>query len=179
MAIQGPGEVVTDEGRLRIVMRSGAGWFYWIAALSLVNTVLVHSGSDVNFLMGLAATLVVDGVARSFVQGGAPEVAVRSLAIGLDLIIAGAFALFGILGQRGRGWAFVAGIALYAADALLFVSFEAWANVAFHAFAGFYLVRGLRAQRALARSVRPAAGATIEVPSASSGAEAPRRPLVR
>jgi hypothetical protein len=178
MAIQVPGEVVSDEGRLQVVMRSGAGWFFWIAGLSLVNTVMAHTGTDVNFLMGLAFTLFVDGVAKGFIEGGSPEGAIRIVAIGLDVIIAGVFVLFGVFGRRGESWAFLAGIAIYALDAAIFVSFSAWANVAFHAFAGFYLLRGLGAQRALSRLARPAAEAVVEVPG-TTGDGPGRNPLVR
>ena len=35
----------------------GARWFWWIAALSLVNTVLIHSGSQTSFVIGLGLGL--------------------------------------------------------------------------------------------------------------------------
>ncbi len=30
---------------------SGARWFWWIAGLSLVNSVLIHGGSDTSFVI--------------------------------------------------------------------------------------------------------------------------------
>ena len=38
---------------------SGASWFWWIAGLSLVNSIMTHSGSDTGFIIGLGFTLVV------------------------------------------------------------------------------------------------------------------------
>ncbi len=32
---------------------SGASWFWWIAGLSLVNSIMTHSGSDTGFIIGL------------------------------------------------------------------------------------------------------------------------------
>jgi len=178
MAIQMPAEVVSEDVRLQATMRSGAGWFYWVAGLSLVNTVMTHTGSDVNFLMGLAYTLVVDGIAQASMESGGPIAAIRLVAIGLDVVIAGAFVLFGLFGQRGKAWAFLVGIALYALDAAVFAYFASWANVAFHAFAGLYLVRGFLALRRLTKLAPPAASATVDL-STPPGDGPRRNPLVR
>ena len=35
---------------------SAARWFWWIAALSLVNTGLFYAGSDTSFVIGLGLT---------------------------------------------------------------------------------------------------------------------------
>ena len=42
---------------------SGANWFYWIAGLSLVNTILLYTGSEWVFVVGLGVTQLIDGIA--------------------------------------------------------------------------------------------------------------------
>jgi len=42
------------------IAQSGARWFWWIAGLSLINTVLIHTGSDLSFVVGLGITLMAD-----------------------------------------------------------------------------------------------------------------------
>lgn len=37
-------------------IHSGAHWFYWIAVLSLINSLVFHFGWNWSFFMGLAAT---------------------------------------------------------------------------------------------------------------------------
>jgi len=37
-------------------MRSGAGWFYWIAGLSAVNTISAYTGAGFRFVIGLSIT---------------------------------------------------------------------------------------------------------------------------
>jgi hypothetical protein len=41
---------------------SAARWFWWIVALSIINTILLHSGSETSFVMGLGFTLVADAL---------------------------------------------------------------------------------------------------------------------
>ena len=118
-------------------VQSAARWFWWIAGLSVVNSVLAHSGSDTNFVLGLGMTLVADAV---FVH--APV-----LAIAIDAIAVGLFFAFGLFGQRGKAWAFYVGLVLYVLDALIYVRFEDWMPVAFHALAIYFIGKGVLALR--------------------------------
>ena len=40
------------------IILNAARWFWWIAGLSLVNTVLFYSGSNTSFIVGLGLTTV-------------------------------------------------------------------------------------------------------------------------
>lgn len=111
---------------------SAAKWFWWIAALSLINTVLIHSGSDTSFLAGLGFTLVID----SFFQG------YPVIAIAVDTLAIGFFFVMGLMALRGHRWAFLLGGVLYAFDALIFIPLQAWLAVAFHGWALFSLWHG-------------------------------------
>lgn len=111
---------------------SAAKWFWWIAGLSLVNTVLIHSGSDTSFLAGLGFTLVIDSLLQSY----------KAVALVVDTLAIGFFIFMGIMGLRGHRWAFLVGGVLYAFDALIFIPMQAWLPIAFHAWALFSLWHG-------------------------------------
>ena len=61
---------------LRAQMQSGARWFYWIAGLSLINSIAAVSGSNWSFLAGLGITQLISGFALGLAEdvGGAVNV---------------------------------------------------------------------------------------------------------
>jgi hypothetical protein len=136
------------EGRLT----SGANWFFWIAVLSVINSVLLYTGRGWSFIFGLGITQIVDTIAAE--SEAVPAVA----AVAVNAVIAGVFVLFGVMARKGRTWAFVVGMLIYALDGLLFVLVQDWLSAGFHAFALFCVFKGLQALNELrrqARAVRP------------------------
>lgn len=115
------------------IVISSARWFWWIAGLSLVNTVMALSGSQTSFVIGLGITSVTDAM---FANNA-------GVAIALALLVQGAFFLFGFLGQKEKIVAFYIGLAVYILDALIFVMVQDWMPVAFHALAIFYISKGI------------------------------------
>jgi hypothetical protein len=115
--------------------QSGANWFFWIAGLSLVNSVVVLMHGRWSFLAGLGITQFIDGlaVALSPKLGNAATV----LALLLDMVTAGVIILFGVMARQKHTWAFVLGLILYAADGLLFLMVQDWLGLAFHAYASY------------------------------------------
>jgi hypothetical protein len=114
--------------RLEAQRRSGAGWFYWIAGLSLINAVLALSGQGWRFFLGLGITQLVQEVAEQ--SGGA---GVKAGVVGLAAI-----AVFAVLGHRaalGHRWAFVLGMALYGLDGCILLLAQDWVGAGFHGFA--------------------------------------------
>ncbi len=131
--------------------RNGINWFYWIAGLSLLNTVIFLFGGSLTFVVGLAATQFVDGFMSALAADlGTPTLPLL-IAFILDLIIAGVFVAAGYLGRKGYQWVVVAGMGLYLLDALLLVVFQEWLAVAFHAYALWGLWQGLQAIQGLKR----------------------------
>lgn len=130
------------------IVRTAARWFWWIAGLSLVNAVLLQAGSNVNFVLGLAMTTLA-GVAF------APWPIV---ALGLVAITIGFYFVMGLQAQRGKLWAFYLGLAVYVVDALIYLKFEDWMPVGFHAFAIFCIFKGVMRLRELARQPEPQQG---------------------
>jgi len=129
----------TADAELVTQCRRGAQWFYWIAALSLINAVLGLAGQDWRFIIGLGVTQLFQELA----------VAAGALAHVVALAV---IAFFGMLGQRalaGKTWAFLAGMILYGLDGGIFLLIQDWIGVGFHAFAIFMMFRGYVAARQL------------------------------
>lgn len=131
--------------------QSGADWFFWIAGLSLVNTAIVHFGGNVQFVVGLGVTLIVDAITRALADGESDSTKV------LLTVIAVGFSVFCSLVACGMGWlsrkrflvVYGLGMFLYLLDGLLYVSLGDWMSVAFHGFALFCMWGGFAAFRQL------------------------------
>lgn len=124
------------EGTDVVRLRSSASWFYWVAALSLVNSIVAVSGGNWRFIFGLGITQVFDGIGMNFESAG------RIIALGLDLLTAGLLVLFGIFANKSQMWAFLVGGILLALDGVLMLIAQDWIGVAFHAFVVFRLFQG-------------------------------------
>ena len=55
-------EQEVERYRLAQRVKSSANWFYWIAGLSVVNSIVVHTGSSWSFIAGLGITQLIDAV---------------------------------------------------------------------------------------------------------------------
>lgn len=117
-------------------LKSGASWFYWIAALSLVNSIAALSGTGWRFLLGLGVTQLIDALG-STLGGGA-----KVIVFVLDLVVAGVFVLFGVFANKAQLWAFVVGMTLFGLDGLLMLLVKDWLGVGFHVFVLYCLYRG-------------------------------------
>ena len=125
--------------------KDGVNWFYWIALLSTINTIIFVAGSQPNFFLGLGIVQLVNDYTASAANGAQIAPLMRWVAGAIDLLLGGIFVFFGYRGQRSyRNW-IVAGIILYALDGMIFVAFSVWIGVIIHAFIIYNLVRGLRA----------------------------------
>ena len=125
-------------------LKGGGSWFYWIAGLSLVNSVVALSGSGTRFILGLGITQIFDELAKGMGSGAGLAVAVV-----LDLLAAAVFVFFGVFANKRHTWSFIVGMALYALDGLIYLITQEWLGVGFHAFVLFCLFRGFKACRAL------------------------------
>jgi len=132
-------------------LHTGANWFYWIAALSVVNSLVIAFGAEWNFVVGLGITQVIDIVAMLVAQDLDPTAAMvlTGIALAISVTIAGMFAGMGYLANRAHTWVFIIGMLIYAGDGLLFLLFQEWLSVGFHAFALFGLFSGLKAAQQL------------------------------
>ncbi len=128
--------------------KSGARWFFWIAGLTIVTSVMTLAGGGYAFFLSLGATQFIDGVAKGL--SGEFGETVRIVGLVFDIIIAGIFALLGWFAYKRHLWAFLVGMAIFALDAMILLVFQVWISFIFHAVVTYWIFRGYQAGRALA-----------------------------
>lgn len=142
-----PHAIQVAAGFLQLKQRfhSGAAQFSIIAAFSLVNTLLIYSGSSVTFVGVLGVVKIVNFITAALV----PQFGASMYAVGLtlSLVATGVFFLLGNLSKRHKGWAFSVGMALYLLDAGICAYFGLWIEVAFHLYLMTLIYDGLAAHK--------------------------------
>ena len=128
----------------------GASWFFWIAGLSLVNTVIAHSGGNTHFIVGLAVTAIADAIAYE-VGKEEPGIATALMigAIGFSVVISIALVACGWLSRKRILWIFGGGMFLYLLDGLLYLLLGDLLSAGFHGYALFSMFQGFNAYRKL------------------------------
>lgn len=135
-------------------IKNGVSWFYWIAGLSAINTLVFAANGALTFAVGLGVTQVIDAFAGGFAEAMAPDFGptvsfvVRAFGIGLSLAFAGVFIVLGVLGMRRHQWVVLAGMIFYGLDALVLLAFGDWLGILFHGLGLWGLWRGFIAIRA-------------------------------
>ena len=140
---------------------NGASWFYWVAGLSLLNSVIAFVGGNMAFVVGLAITGLVDELAWEKGQQN-PQLATiaNAASFGFAVVVAAVVAGFGWLSNKRIIPIFALGILLYALDGVLYLLSQQWLCVAFHAFALFNMWQGLVAYRKLSAILRSSPAVT-------------------
>jgi hypothetical protein len=142
---------VSERLKLETQFKSGANWFFWIAGMSLINSVVGMFGGQWGFLIGLGITQVIDA-ALTTPEG---DVGTRLLGPLLTAAVAGVFIACGHFAREGKRTAFITGMILYVLDSLIFVLVRDFLAVALHAVALFFLMKGMHAKDQLDRLPAP------------------------
>ena len=161
-AISNPPQVALIAAVLKLQNqhKSGASWFYWIAGLSIFNSILGLAGSSRNFLVGLGLPYLAKHLFTNIEPPDSAEWA-TGLNVALFLVslfAAGVFAFLGTLAMKRRLWAYTAGMILYVIDGLMFLVGMDVLSIGFHALALICIYRGLQASIRL-RALELALGA--------------------
>jgi hypothetical protein len=122
---------------LYVHMKSGASWFYWIAALSLINSISAYVGAGFKFIFGLGLTQFLYATMDS------------GMALILNVLAAGTLVLFGVFANKGQAWAFMLGMVLFALDGIFLFRREEWIGVGLHVLVLYFVGRGFMACRKL------------------------------
>ena len=132
-------------------IKGGTSWFFWIAGLSLLNSIIFFTGGSITFVIGLGATQFIDGFVSALIEdiGSEAGTIIRVIGFGVDFLFAGIFAVFGILGRKKFRWAVIAGMVLYGLDGLISLAFGDWLSIIFHGLALFGLWKGQNAIKEL------------------------------
>jgi zinc transporter ZupT len=142
----GNSEIEKIKGQLREdgKFKNHMSWFYWIGALSFINSILAIVNSSFTFIFGLGITQLIDGIAIEVTKQLQTEtkiIYVFSLVI--SLLFSGLFVLFGYLGNKKKKGAIITGVVLYALDAIFCLILGAYLDGAFHVWALVGLISGL------------------------------------
>lgn len=114
-------------------IKRSASWFYWIAVLSIINSLTVALSGKSNFAVELGITKFMGGIALATTESGTGH-SVNYIVIGISALAAGVFALCGVAGVKHALPIYVIGMVLYAMDALIYFESQSWIPVAFHVF---------------------------------------------
>jgi hypothetical protein len=140
------GAAESDQGELLKLTQqfnSSSSWFFWIAALSVINSLIAVFGGDLRFVFGLGVTSVADALS---VQSGTTG---KTVSFVFTLLMAGLFVIFGVLARKFFHWAFIVGMVVYALDGLLLLYAQDYLSLAVHAFVLFLLSKGVSASKKL------------------------------
>ena len=130
-------------------LKAGASWFYWVGALSLINSILFISGSTMGFIFGLGITQVFDAIGGELSEEIGSKAKIFALAF--NCLIAGVYGVLGVFSHKRYTAVFIIGLVFYGLDGLLCLLAQDWFSVAFHAFAGFSIFKGMQAGMQLNR----------------------------
>jgi hypothetical protein len=136
-----PQAIQTAGAEVAMAIRRSANWFYWIAGLSVINMVMMASGSGYSMILGSGISQISQAMAQAFWASGAT---VQALALyGFTVLFALLFLFFGWRANKFAIWAFIAGMVVYALDGVVFIVAADYIGIAFHGFVLYMLYRGL------------------------------------
>lgn len=127
--------------------KNGANWFYWIAALTIITSLIAFGGGGWRFFISLGTTQIIDALAEglSAELGGGAKV----VALVLDLLVTGTFVVFGVLAGKKLLWAYVLGMAVFLLDGLVTLVIQDWIGAIAHVVVIVLMVPGFMAGREL------------------------------
>ena len=137
-------DIFDDDSARHVTRRSvlhGADWFFWIAILSLINSLIVFYYQTPNTPLALGVTRWLDGTTTGF------NASMATGGLITNILVAVVLAVFGLLSRRGNDIAFVVGIFLYVIDSMLVIGLRDFFGFGVHLIALFFLVKGLLASR--------------------------------
>ena len=127
-------------------VNTGANWFFWVAILSVLNSLVIWYLGIKNLFFALGVTQWIDGTGGAFNhQGNTAPLSESGLAV--NILIAAAIAGFGYLGRHKHDIWYVIGLFIYCADAMLSLGLKDFFGFGFHLIPLFFLFKGLLASR--------------------------------
>ena len=134
----------------RVIQNSG-NWFIFIAIFSMINTILFLLKISLTFVIGLGITQLIDAFTYVLSKDITPEIGLIIHIIGfvLDILFAWIFIGIALFVKKKNNWILITGIIIYALDGLLLLLFQEWIAVLFHAYALFFIWKGIQALNAL------------------------------
>jgi len=126
-------------------IRGGVDWFFWIAGLSIINSIVYLLGNNFVFFFGLGITQIIDvfmsAFAREFSSSGN---IFHIIGFAIDVFIAAIFVIFGVFGRKRYKAPIIIGMILYTVDTVIVLLFQDFLSAGLHAFALFGIWNGLK-----------------------------------
>ena len=134
----------SEKDRIEDRIKSGANWFFCIAGLSLLNSILFIPTGKWNFSAGLGIAQLIDVIGLELINaiGNAGYIVVSLL----NMIADGIFVFFGIFARKKCSRAFIAGLIVYGLDAGVFLAVQDYMEAGFHIFVLFLIAGGFKAR---------------------------------
>jgi len=164
-SVASPAQLAHIQKKLQLdnQVRGGVDWFFWIAGLSLINSVVYLLGKNFVFFLGLGITQFVDGITSVFAeQLGSSGNILRFIGFAIDVFIAGIFVVFGVLGRKRYNLPVIIGMILYTLDGVIVFLFQDFLSAGLHAFALFGIWNGLKSMSELAKLEKDGNSESIE-----------------
>lgn len=141
-------QIAVERYKADQMFKSAASWFWWIGALSIINSMITTSGKQFTFTFGLGISQIGDAWQAS--DSGI----LSTLGFFLSFGFSGLFILLAWLARHTTA-ALPIGIVVYSLDALLFLVAQDWLGLGFHLFALFLIVTGWRAYKRMIVALPP------------------------
>ena len=155
------------------VVHSAAGWFLWIAALSLLNSFAAMTNLKYGMALGLGITQVLDVILLhldKLPEGSDHALILRPVHLAVVGLICAGFYVIGQLARKGNNAAFLTGTIVYAIDSLIFLFTKDVIGIALHGFALFMIWGGYRVNIKLQEALRMAPPPPLAAPVAELAA---------
>lgn len=148
-------QAMAEIEKLESQFKSGPNWMLAIAAFTAINIVLIHSGLDFVFFLGLSFNGFLDATGHQMAVD--PDInapVMKYVALGVSIFTLACWGLLGFAAINRYSWLMLAGVIAYGLDTLITAgilvldpSMFLWLLI--HAVAGYYMVRGWLALRKL------------------------------
>lgn len=139
-----------EEQKLEKQIDDSSNLFLVIAVFSIINTAISIADLNLNFMLGLGITQLIDAYGDLYARGTGSSMPLV-LSFLADGLVVSIFLLLGYFSKKRKNWAFIVGMILYAADTLVFIRYIGAINFVFHAFALGITFKGFDANRMLVK----------------------------
>ena len=125
-----------------------ANWFYWKAALTVINSIIMLTGSLWAFFLGLGITQLFHGIAIGITDEiGESGRMFHGIALVLSLFCAAFVAFLGYQGRKGKRWALILGMIIFCFDIFLYLITFSIMGVVIHGIAIYMIAKGISAAK--------------------------------
>ncbi|WP_068471602.1 hypothetical protein [Saccharicrinis aurantiacus] len=126
-------------------IKSAASWFFWIAGLTLMNSIYQYLDCGQIFIFGVGLNQIIEAALYESSE-------VKSILFLIPSILtSGIFVLIGVKARKKIKGAFLAGLIIYSIDSLLYLSVGGYLSFGLHCFVLFMVYKTLEASKLMTK----------------------------